>query len=85
MAAEKRRLYRVTAKWDPIARLWLATSTEINGLVLNGPTQEALIEKLVAVVPSLLKHNEGKFEGGSLEINYVGRETVAIDDGKKAA
>lgn len=47
----------VRAEWDEEARVWVATSDDVPGLVTEEATMEALIEKLRMIVPELLEAN----------------------------
>jgi predicted RNase H-like HicB family nuclease len=47
----------VTAQWDDEAKVWVATSQDIPGLVTEAPTLDALLERVLAVAPELLEDN----------------------------
>jgi hypothetical protein len=47
----------VRAKWDPEARVFVATSDDVPGLVAEGESLDALVEKLSVLVPELLELN----------------------------
>lgn len=47
----------VTAQWDDEAKVWVATSRDIPGLVTEAPTLDALLERVLAVAPELLEDN----------------------------
>ena len=49
--------YRVTAEWDEEAQVWVAWGDDVPGLATGADTFEALIEKLMIVVPELLVEN----------------------------
>jgi hypothetical protein len=44
----------VTATWDPEARVWIAESDQLPGLILEAEQQEQLVEKVFEAVPDLL-------------------------------
>ena len=46
--------YDVSLVWDSEAGVWLATSDDIPGLVLEGGSLDALIERVRFAVPELL-------------------------------
>lgn len=48
---------RIQADWDPDARVWVAESDDVPGLVTEGETLEALAEKLRVLIPDLLEAN----------------------------
>ena len=47
----------VNAEWDPEAKVWVATSDDVPGLITEAETVEALAEKLSVMVPELLEAN----------------------------
>ncbi|MEZ4528792.1 MAG: DUF1902 domain-containing protein [Desulfobacterales bacterium] len=48
---------RITAIWDSEAGVWVATSSDVPGLVTEADTSEQLIEKLKVLIPELLELN----------------------------
>ena len=55
----------VNAEWDPEAKVWVATSDDVPGLVTEAETVEALTEKLSVMIPELLEAN-GTLVGGAV-------------------
>lgn len=53
----KELLIRLT--WDPEARVWIAESDDVPGLVLESGSFDALIERVRVTVPELLELNGG--------------------------
>lgn len=51
------RISDVVAEWDDEARVWVATSEDIPGLVTEAETQQQLVDRLRSLVPELLKLN----------------------------
>ena len=49
--------YHVNMTWDAEACVWIATSADIVGLVLEGGSADALIERARSAVPELLALN----------------------------
>ena len=47
----------VNAEWDPEAKVWVATSDDVPGLITEADTIEALAEKLSIMIPELLEAN----------------------------
>ncbi|MDP2605456.1 MAG: DUF1902 domain-containing protein [Deltaproteobacteria bacterium] len=47
----------VNAEWDPEAKVWVATSDDVPGLITEAETVEALAEKLSTMIPELLEAN----------------------------
>lgn len=52
------KVFTVLAAWDPDAAVWVASSTEIPGLVTEADDLEALERKLKVMIPELLEANE---------------------------
>ncbi|MDE6873952.1 MAG: DUF1902 domain-containing protein [Lachnospiraceae bacterium] len=56
--------YVINFTWDPEANVWIATSDDIPGLVLESGSFDALLERTRFAVPELLSLNssgEGSF------------------------
>lgn len=49
-----RRKFVVTAEWDEEARVWVAESDDVPGLITEAATSDELIRKLEKLVPELL-------------------------------
>lgn len=49
--------YVVNFKWDEEAQVWIATSNDIPGLVLESGSFDALLERTRIAVPELLAFN----------------------------
>ncbi|OGA31906.1 MAG: hypothetical protein A3G80_10890 [Betaproteobacteria bacterium RIFCSPLOWO2_12_FULL_62_13b] len=47
----------VRANWDEKAKVWVATSDDVRGLVTEANTMDALVKKLMVMVPELLDAN----------------------------
>ena len=47
----------VKAEWDAEAKVWVATSDDLPGLVTEAETVEALQRKLATMIPELLEAN----------------------------
>jgi hypothetical protein len=45
----------ITARWDGEAGVWLATSDDVPGLVVEAETWPAMIEEVRLVLPELLE------------------------------
>ena len=64
--------YRIKFIWDDEAAVWVATSQDVPGLVLESGSLDALIEKVSVAVPELIELN-GLPNGASL--HYVSEKT----------
>ena len=52
--------YRIQIIWDNEASVWVATSNDVPGLVLESGSLDALIERARYAVPELLELNKKK-------------------------
>ena len=73
--------YVVTAEWDDEGEVWVATSDDIPGLVTEAKSLEALLERVSAIAPELLKDNahllpEGKAPWGSIDLHIVSQLSI---------
>ncbi len=68
----------IRAIWDDEARVWVAESDDVPGLVLESGSMDALIERLRYVVPEMLALNGT--EKSPLQMSIVSQrlEKVAI-------
>ena len=51
------KLYKIEAFWDNDARVWVAESEDVPGLITEADTIESLTEKLKQMIPELLQLN----------------------------
>jgi predicted RNase H-like HicB family nuclease len=51
------KAYEVSARWDSEARVWVAESEDVPGLVAEADSPNALVEKLRILIPELLQAN----------------------------
>ncbi len=51
--------YQVHATWDAEAKVWVAESDEIAGLITEAATIEELLTKLNDIIPVLVDENHG--------------------------
>jgi hypothetical protein len=49
------RSIMIEARWDPEANVWIATSPDIAGLVVEADTWRTMIEEVRLVLPDLLE------------------------------
>jgi hypothetical protein len=49
--------YVVRAKWDDEAKVWVAVSDDVPGLVAEAPSMEKLLKKLRVLIPEMLEAN----------------------------
>jgi predicted RNase H-like HicB family nuclease len=48
----------IKAVWDSEAKVWVAESEDVPGLITEAESSDALLEKLRVLVPELLELNE---------------------------
>jgi predicted RNase H-like HicB family nuclease len=66
-----RRRYVVTAVWDEEARVWVAESDDVPGLITEAETSDELIRKLQTLVPELLELNGHLRKGRTAPLEIV--------------
>ena len=49
--------YRIRMDWDDEARVWIATSEDVPGLVLEDASKETLMERVEIAIPELMELN----------------------------
>ena len=54
------RSFTIDARWDDEARVWIATSGDVPGLVVEADTWPDMISEVRLVLPDLLELSEGK-------------------------
>ena len=59
--------YKVTLTWDNEAFMWIATSDDVPGLVLESNSYDALIERVKIAIPDLLEINNNSL----IKIKFV--------------
>ena len=47
------REFKVVVEWDYDAAVWVATSTDVAGLVVQGETPDDIVRKVRLVIPAL--------------------------------
>ena len=67
--------YNVRFTWDDEAAVWVATSDEIKGLVLESGSADALIERVRIAVPELLELNH---QPSANKLNFQFEKSVGM-------
>ena len=67
--------YTVRFDWDPEAAVWVATSEDIPGLVLESGSIDALIERVRFAVPELIELDQLR-SGSTLNFQFERRERL---------
>jgi hypothetical protein len=65
--------YLVNADWDSQAKVWVASSNDVPGLVTEALSLEALDAKLKIMVPELLELNDCLPQGSAIDIEIMAR------------
>ena len=70
----------IRADWDPEASVWVATSTDIDGLTTEAETFEALQSKVLTMVGELIELTDPAEKGTNLPVCFVAHrvEQLAI-------
>jgi predicted RNase H-like HicB family nuclease len=71
------KTYTVNAAWDDEARVWVATSDDVPGLVTEARTLDVLVERVRAVAPELLDDNAHLINGGRDEVEEIDIHVVS--------
>ena len=53
----------VRALWDSEAKVWVASSDDVPGLITEAETQEELFDKVLVMIPELLDDDDGDANG----------------------
>jgi hypothetical protein len=61
----------VYAMWDDDAKVWVATSEDVPGLVTEDPSLDSLVRRIGAVIPELLDANAPQRAGGAVDFCVV--------------
>ena len=70
--------YVVHLNWDDEACVWIATSDDIPGLVLESGSFDALLERVRFAVPELLELNGNRASPLTLTFQSERQEKIAI-------
>nr|VFJ68999.1 MAG: protein of unknown function (DUF1902) [Candidatus Kentron sp. DK]VFJ69540.1 MAG: protein of unknown function (DUF1902) [Candidatus Kentron sp. DK] len=65
-----RKTIHVKAIWDDEAKVWVAESDDVPGLVTEASAWDRLMEKLRVLIPELLEANGMLEEGAESEIPF---------------
>lgn len=67
--------YNVKLIWDSEASVWVATSDDVPGLVLESNSYDALIEKVKVAIPELIDISG---DNKSRTINFISERLEAV-------
>ena len=71
-------VYTVHLVWDPDAGVWIATSEDIPGLVLESESYDSLLERTLQAAPELLSLNRPDANPVSLTFLSERQERIAL-------
>ncbi len=71
--------YKINLMWDSDAGVWIATSEDVAGLVLESGSVDALIERVRFAIPELLQLNN-ETNIGTVNLHFLSEryEKVAL-------
>lgn len=70
----------VAAFWDDEARVWVAESEQVPGLIAEAETVEELLSKLEVLIPELLELNQG-LHVEAVPVNLKAERTLLLSHG----
>jgi len=68
----------VRADWDEEARVWVATSGDIDGLAVEADTLERLAEKVCAAIVDLIEVNGFQGTGADVPVHIMAEKLLRI-------
>jgi predicted RNase H-like HicB family nuclease len=68
----------VKADWDDDAKVWVATSTDIDGLATEADTLEALRAKVLTMIAELLELNEDRSDLPEIPVQIIARQAALV-------
>lgn len=68
----------VRADWDGEAGVWVATSTDVEGLSVEAGTLEALEPKVIAAIQDLLELNGNGFETQEIPVHIMAEQLARV-------
>jgi predicted RNase H-like HicB family nuclease len=74
----KRTTIIVRADWDDEAKVWVATSSDIDGLVTEAATLEELRTKVLAMVEELLELNGGYSDLREIPVHIMAQQIARV-------
>ena len=70
--------YIIHISWDPEANVWIATSDDVPGLVLEAGSFDALLERVRFAVPELLELDQSQKTSSTLIFVSERHERIAL-------
>ena len=70
---------KVKVIWDDEAKVWIATSDDVPGLVTESEDFDTLINKLRVIIPELIEENKLEFgRTGKIKFHIIGERTEIL-------
>jgi Domain of unknown function (DUF1902) len=66
----------IVARWDPDAKVWIATSEDVPGLVIEADSWPAMIEETRLVLPELMELSGSR--GNDLSLTFRAEEHLEL-------
>ena len=70
--------YKIDIIWDDEAAVWIATSKDVQGLILESGSLDVLLERVRYAVPELIELNGEKKQAYLLTYNMQREDQVAV-------
>ncbi len=70
------RFFTIDARWDGDAKIWLTTSTDVPGLVVEAESWPAMIEEVRLVLPDLLELSAQ--DSGKLSLTFKAEQHLEL-------
>jgi len=70
--------YRINFTWDEEAYVWIATSDDVYGLILEHSSFDTLVERVRSAVPELLALEGALGDNISLDYGMYRKERLAV-------
>lgn len=68
----------VRAEWDDEASVWVATSTDIDGLAVEAESVELLEKKVLAAISDLLELNGADFDLPEIPVHIMSQHLAKV-------
>lgn len=68
----------VRAQWDDEAKVWVASSTDIDGLSIESKTLEALSPKVTAALADLIELNGLEYDTAEIPVHILAEQLTRI-------
>jgi Domain of unknown function (DUF1902) len=70
----------VKANWDPEAEVWVATSSDVPGMVAESATMEILRPKVIAMIEDLIEEGVVAFDLKVIPVHFIASATENLNN-----